>query len=480
MRYNLILSLSVCLILSGFVSAYSQQDSLFHYLEVAASHNPKVLQRYYEYQAALQKVPQVGSLPDPELSIGVFLSPMELVAGNQAADIRLMQMFPWFGVLKFAKDEMSLMANAKYEVFRDAKLQICYDVQRTWFELFKVQKQIEISEKNIVILKTIESLAMAKYSSPSGSNSSGSSLKLQSPSLANSVSGTTGMSGMGGNQSSTAATGGNQTSQAMKSGPMSQGAPTSGLSDIYRIQIEEGDLENNIGVLKNQHEVLIAQFNNLLNRPVNTSVYLADTLYPDSLVTSFSALSDSMMVNNPMLGMAEFESRSIDARKKMVTRMGFPMIGVGLNYSLINKSDMSASSMNGKDMVMPMLTVTIPVYRKKYNAMQKEADFMKSASEQNYLEISNNLQTEYLKASNLYKDAERRVKLYDYQSVLSSKSFELMLKSFSVSVNDLTEVLRASQQTLDYEIKATEAIADLNTAVAWLKRLGNSEIGEYK
>ena len=63
----------------------------------------------------MQKVPQVGSLPDPELSLGVFLSPMELVSGNQVADIRLMQMFPWFGVLKNAKDEMSLMANAKYE-----------------------------------------------------------------------------------------------------------------------------------------------------------------------------------------------------------------------------------------------------------------------------------------------------------------------------------------------------------------------------
>jgi len=36
---------------------------------------------------------------------------MELVSGNQVADIKLMQMFPWFGVLRNAKDEMSFMAN---------------------------------------------------------------------------------------------------------------------------------------------------------------------------------------------------------------------------------------------------------------------------------------------------------------------------------------------------------------------------------
>ena len=46
------------------------------------------------------------------------------------------------------------------------------------------------------------------------------------------------------------------------------------------------------------------------------------------------------------------------------------MVGIGLNYSLISKSEMSASSMNGKDMMMPMVTVTFPIYRKKYNAMQ--------------------------------------------------------------------------------------------------------------
>lgn len=479
MRFNIFLSFSVCLILSGSFSAYSQQDSLYHYLELATSGNPKVLQRYYEYQAAIQKVPQAGSLSDPELSIGVFLSPMELVAGNQAADIRLMQMFPWFGVLKYGKDEMSLMANAKFEIFRDAKLQVCYDVQRTWFELFKIQKQIEISGENIEILKTIEKLAIARYSSPQQSAGLVSSVKPQSPSLAN-LSNTSGMNGMGGSQSISGISGQNQTVPKMNSGSMSQGSSASGLSDIYRIQIEAGDLENSIGELKNQQEVIIAQFNSLLNRPVNSHVYLPDTLYADTLVTSFAAFSDSMLVNNPMLGMAEFESQALDARKKMVTRMGYPMIGLGLNYSLINKSEMSTSSMNGRDMVMPMLTVTIPVYRKKYNSMKKESDFMKSAADQNYQEIANNLQTEYLKATSLYKDASRRLKLYDYQSALASKSFDLMLKSFSVSVSDLTEVLRVRQQTLDYEIKAIEAIADLNTAVAWLKRLGNSENEEYK
>src|SRR5674476_75319 len=150
------------LIIAGLIlsMAGKSQDSLLFYLSEAARNNPTVLQKYAEYQASLQKVPQVGSLPDPELSLGVFLSPMELVSGNQVADIRLMQMFPWFGVLKNAKDEMGLMAKAKYETFRDAKLQVFYDVQRTWYELNKVKQNIRVSEKNLALLHTIERLAI--------------------------------------------------------------------------------------------------------------------------------------------------------------------------------------------------------------------------------------------------------------------------------------------------------------------------------
>ncbi len=64
--------------LGSWIVASSQQypDTLLMYLEIAAKNNPTVLQRYSEYQASLQKIPQVGSLPDPELSAGVFLSPM--------------------------------------------------------------------------------------------------------------------------------------------------------------------------------------------------------------------------------------------------------------------------------------------------------------------------------------------------------------------------------------------------------------------
>jgi outer membrane protein TolC len=465
------------LILGSWIVVSSQQypDSLLQYLEIAAKNNPAVRQKFNEYQASLQKIPQVGSLSDPELSIGVFLSPMELLDGNQVSDIRLMQMFPWFGVLKSAKDEMSLMANAKFELFRDAKLKVFYDVQRTWYELYKVQKDISISEKNIEILKIIERLALVRFkATPSeGTGTTSSNPGISSGSVQSNSTGSSGMQSMGVNQANSGSTISNQASSSMQTSSMGSSAGTSGLADVYRIQIEAGELENNIAFLNNQKNSIIARFNSYLNRPVASPVFTSETLKQDSLGFSLIMVSDSMLANNPMLGMLEYEKQSVEARKNMVTHMGYPMVGLGVNYSIIGitKNGMGTPSMNGKDMIMPMVTVTLPIYRKKYNAMKNEADLLKEAASQNFQSTVNSLQAEYYQAVQLYQDATRRVNLYNKQYELASRSLNLMLESFATSASGLTDVLRIRQQTLDYELKHVEAVADVNTAIAWLKRL---------
>jgi len=470
---KIFLCISIYFNLFLIIPVYSQPDSLNNYLEIAAKNNPVVQQKFYEYQAALQKVNQVGSLSDPELSLGVFLKPMELVSGNQVADIRLMQMFPWFGVLRNAKDEMSLMANAKYELFRDAKLQVFYDTQKSWYELIRIRKAISISEKNAEILKVIERLALERHKSApfggSGTPSSGTS--VPSVSIKTGNSGSSAMQTMNAGQVNSGSSATNQPAASMQTASMGLSSGGPGLADLFRIRIETGDLENSIALLKNQEQSKIALFNSYLNRPSVTPVFTVETFTADSLDLPLTAVSDSILAKNPMLGMLEFEKRSVEARQKMIKGMGYPMVGLGLNYSLINKSEMFSSSMNGKDMVMPMVTVTLPIYRKRYHAMMKEADLLRSATVQNSRATANSLQSEYYEAVQLYRDARRRIKLYNDQFQLASQSLDLMLKSFSTSSSGLTDVLRVRQQTLDYELKQVEAIADLNISVAWLKRL---------
>ena len=448
---------------------YSQSDSLMNYLEIAAKNNPVVLQRYNEYQASLQKLPQVASLPDPQLEMGVFLSPMEVLSGNQVADIKLMQMFPWFGILKNAKDEMSLMAKGKYETFRDAKLQVCYDVQRTWFDLYKIRRTIQLSEKNRELLKTIERLALVKFKSGSiGGGSSVSGGNMSARNAAASASGSSGMNSMGGSSGVSTVSG---LAASSGSASMSSATASSGLTSVYQVQIEASDLEDNIASLKNEEQVVLARFNSQLNRLLKTPVFVPDLLPAEPLDITYLSVNDSMLTRNPMLGMLAYEQQSLTARAKMQKQMGLPMVGVGLNYSVINKSEMSTSAMNGQDMIMPMLTVSLPIYRKKYKAMQAETRFMKTASEQNYQATANMLQTQYYEALQQYNDAGRRMKLYDSQSQLLQKTLDIQIKTFSSSASGLSDILRICQQLLDYELKEVEALVEYNKAEALIKRL---------
>jgi len=468
---TILFSIGLILTLAG-----KSQDSLLFYLSEAAKNNPTVLQKYTEYQAALQKVPQVGSLPDPELSMGVFLSPMELVSGNQVADLRLMQMFPWFGTLRAAKDEMSLMANAKYESFRDAKLQVFYEVQRTWYELHKVKQNIRISEENIEILHTIERLAIVRFkAAPPGNGSSTPGGGMSTAPGQGASTGSSGMQSMGGSSGNSTVPVSNQASSPLQASPMGSSTGSAGsLSDVYRIQIEISDLQNNIALLKNQWNTTSALFNSYLDRPPDSPVFLPDTLIADSFLPPIMTVSDTMLANNPMLGMLQYEQQSLEARKQMVTRMGYPMIGLGVDYSIISKNSMSTSAMNGKDMIMPMVTATIPIYRKKYKAMRTEADLLDSATAQDYKATANSLKNEYYQATQLYLDAQRRMKLFLDQSNLTKQTLDIMLLSYSSGVPVLTDILRIRQQLLDYQLKEIESVADYNTAIAWLKRLTTS------
>jgi outer membrane protein TolC len=474
--------LYILLITAGTsLAGQSQQypDSLLHYMEVAAKNNPVVRREFTGYKAALQKIFQAGSLSDPQLSIGVFLKPMELIGGNQLAEISLMQMFPWFGVLKNARNEMSLMANAKFELFRDAKLQVYYDVQKTWYDIFKIENEISISEKNAVLLKTISNLALIRFkATPSGGT--GGSAQSTGTAAASSMQKTTevstGMQTMTNKPESSRNLSSAVSSSSMQSSSMGNASGGNTLADFYRIQIEEGELENNIALLKNQERTKKALLNSYLNRSPISPVFMGEIMIPDSLGLPLEAVYDSIRTKNPMLAMLKFEKESYSARKKMASAMGYPMVGLGLNYSVIGKSEMSSSSMNGNDMIMPMVTITLPIYRKKYKALQAEADLLGSASAENTEAVTNSLNNEYYSAIQAYEDSHRRVLLYKNQLQLASKSFDLLLNDFSTSSASLTEALRVRQQLLDYELKQAEAVADLNTATAWLRRLMASSI----
>ncbi|MDR0799758.1 MAG: TolC family protein [Dysgonamonadaceae bacterium] len=471
-------------------TAFAQPlDSLNHYLQIAAENNPGVQSAFSLYQASLQKVPQAAAWQDPTLEMSFFLQPMELVEGKQVADFKLMQMFPWFGTRKAARTEMQAMAKMAYEQFRETRDQLWLDIYTQWFTLCQLQQQLKNNQENKVLLTQLEELALQKFAS--GNNASASGERKMEKGEKNNTAISNSMSGM--NMSNVAASpiSNSQFSTFNSQSNMSMGgSSSSGMSEVLRIQLEMAEIDNNIESLQSEILAGKAKFNALLNRHSNSEIQVPDTLAQIPFLLDETAVLAQIRQQNPMLAMLSDEESAHKAKAEMDKKMSYPMFGIGLQYMLINKrengewkmeddgmgnmSENTMSSMNGKDMIMPMISISIPIYRGKYKAQQRESQYRQQASREKYADTLNQLTAELHRLKSDLENAARKIALYRKQSVLAQTTYNLVIQEFATGKSDLTNVIQVQRQLLDYKLKAAEAIADYNTKIANIQKLISS------
>jgi outer membrane protein TolC len=411
----------------------AQPERLTDYLETAVQNNPGLKADFLAYQASLQKIPQAGAIPDPQLDMGFFLKPMDIIDGSRVADFTLMQMFPWFGTRKSAQTEANHMANMAFEKFRETRDNLYLNVYTQWFILCSLQQKLINSQEHKQYLEQLETLSLRKYASPTGNT----------------------VSSMGGSQGN-------------------MGSGVSGLSDVLRIQLETAELENNIERLLSEIKSEKARFNTLLNRPAESEVEVPDIFEQIPFILDIPSAMERIASQNPMLGMLNEEALAYKAKQEMDKKMSYPMLGVGLQYSLLKKRtamEIPVTSMNGMDMLMPMLSVSIPIYRNKYKAQQKEGQLRWQSSREKYANTMNALETELFQTKHLLDDASRQIRLLEKQTKLANTAYNLMVQEFVTGKSDLTNVIQVQRQLLDYRLRKAEAIASFNTMVANAQRL---------
>ena len=464
---QLIISTLLFLLFSS--SVFGQ--SLDNYLMTAAENNPNLKATFLKYQAALERIPQVGALPDPQLSFSIFIQPMERFAGNQVGSISIMQMFPWIGTLKAAKEEMSLMAKAEFEAFNETKAMLFYDVKITWYAILQLNKEIEITSENIQLLKSLENIALAGFKSgrQRASVSGGPGISQVRSSSGNSQQ-SSGMAGMN-LQSQTSSNNASKEPDMNNMVKMENMSGSGNMTDVLRAQLELNELQNRLSILKERRIPLLARFNQLLNRDLAEPIILPDSLVGLDIPIPFSQFPDSIINSNPMLKMLHYEEASYIARGKMNKKMGMPMIGIGLQYDIFQPGKNSPAMMNGSNMLMPMATVSIPVWRKKYTAAVRESEIMREYVSQQIESQNDKLIVSYEEAANQFRDAELRKKLYREQETIANQALNLLLVQYSTEGSNFEEVLRMQQQLLGYRLQLLNAYIDGNISVATLERL---------
>ncbi len=385
------------------------------YLTTAANNNPELKASFNEYMAALEKVPQVKSLPDPRFAFGYFIQPVETRVGPQQAKLSLDQMFPWFGQLKANADVATEQAKAKYEAFEETKSKLFFEVKSAYYDLYFTQKAIDILLENITILHTLSELSLIKIE-----------------------------------------------------------AGLSSSIDQLRIDMDLADMENQLALLKDRIWYRTVYFNNLLNVNNNESVYFPDTLPATDMEFSKQDLLDSIMQNNHRLIKLDYELAAFENKETAVRKLGAPSINIGIDYIFVGKSDNPnlEAGLSGKDaIVFPRIGLTIPLYRKKYKSMVQEIVYQQEAVTDRRVAQTNVLESLLEKTYNEYRDANRRLALYQRQTALARQAMEIIQTDFATGNTDFVEVLRIEKKLLKYALELEKARTDKNAAHAFIRYL---------
>jgi len=384
-----------------------QSQALDTYLEIAAENNPGLQSKYKEFEAALQRIPQVKALPDPSFSFGYFVWPVETRVGPQRARFSLSQMFPWFGTLQAKGDAAALMAEAKYQAFLEARNKLFFDVEAAYYPLYELQQMQEIERENIEILKSYKTIATRKFENGA--------------------------------------------------------AP---MVDVLRVDIMLNDSRTKLEILNKEEQALVSTFNNLLNRNEDEEVIVSDTLLAKPV--DIDAVKDSLLLHNPAINALDLKTRASKANEIVAQKQGLPNIGAGLDYVVVGKpSDLQVSDA-GKDVMMPMVSVSIPLFRKKYNAARKEAQLMQESYVFQKENVINLLSSEFDRTLFEISQQLDLLELYREQITTTRQSLKLLFSSYGNSGKDFEEVLRMQQKLLQYEKLMAKAMAQYHTAAARL------------
>nr|MDA3954912.1 TolC family protein [Bacteroidales bacterium] len=239
--------------------------------------------------------------------------------------------------------------------------------------------------------------------------------------------------------------------------------------DEYRIEMEIGDLENQLTLLKDKEYVLQVMFNNLLNIDDNETILFPDILWTNDISLSRQAVLDSIRTKNHQLLSIDFQTEALRFKKDVAEKNGKPSFNIGLDYTFVGKGD---NNMAGTDAFMfPKIGITIPLYRNKYKAMVQEVVYLEVAKENEKIDKTNVLETLFENGWKDYLDADRRISLFNSQLNLAQKSLRMLETDYSTGNKNFEEVLRMERRLLKYNLELEKSRTDKQAAISFINYL---------
>ena len=230
-----------------------------------------------------------------------------------------------------------------------------------------------------------------------------------------------------------------------------------GMAGVLQLKLQRNEQETTLMQLQENLAVLKIQFNQLLNRPIDSPVALPEQLDAASLPLEKQAYLEKIKESNPMLAMFDAEKSALAQQQKMAQLEGRPMLGAGVNYMTFSPRLDNGMAMGGDNMTMPMVTLSLPIYRKKIDSKIKEASLLQQAVELEKKETENRLAMQWAAAFRGWEESRRNLNLYQEQVALINQQLQLLESGLATGTSSLLDLLQLQQQELEYQRKVLYA-----------------------
>jgi len=421
--------LSACLVGSDSLRAQSGDDvtvlpafyaddaRLGRYITDALGRNPAIREAAARYRAALQRVPQVRSLPDPMVTFTQALRSVETRVGPQQQTVMLSQAFPWFGTLTLREQVAVQSAAAEYHRYAVRQRDVITAVKHAFYNLAYVDMAVAITEEERSLLEHYEALAQARFA----------------------------------------------TGQGLQQG-------------VIRLQAEITRVINRLELLNQQRVTLAARVNTLRAEPPEQPVPRLGALTLPRLALDLERLYTMGDQHDPDLragiALIERSERAIALAQKAF----WPTVTVGLGFQSIGGRADPAGRLtpppdNGKNPLTLSVGATIPLRRSRIRAGVEQANEELVAQHEGYARMRDEMEFSVRDAVIRLQTLRGQIDLFEQvmipQAEETLRMTEAAYENAQVGVLDL---LDGERMRLDVRLITARYYADYLVALAELER----------
>ena len=379
-----------------FVSAFSSAQQLQSFINEAVDNSPEIQAYNLRHNIAEEKVNEADWIPNTEFSAGFFVSEPETRTGAQRARFSARQMLPWFGTITARENYASAMADSEYVEIVIAKRKLALSVSQSYYRLYSLRGKQNVLDENIELLKTYEKLALT-------------SVEVGKASAV----------------------------------------------DVLRLQIRQNELQQQKEVLNEGYLGEQTTLNKLLNRDGSTEVTVLEKLMLPDEDSLFA--EDALMLNPELLKYDKLYESVVQAEELNQAERN-PMIGFGLDYVPVSeRPDMSFSD-NGKDIFMPMVSVSVPLFNTKYKSTSKQNELRQleiTAQKDSRLNV---LESSFVQAISQRNQARIKFNTQEKNLKQAHDAEEILLKNYETGTIDFNDVLDIQELQLKFQINQINAI----------------------